>query len=399
MTIHPDPHRPTGPRASPDSAAGPSTSRATRATTPPASLEVAVDQRPAAVPSAPPRATSRSSSAAAAAGLRVAPQGTGHNAGPLSAAASTTSSWCAPCDGRRHRRPGRASPGSRPARCGSTPWRPRPTRPGRAARLLPRRRRRRLLPRRRHRLVRPRARPGHQQPHRRRARHRRRQLVRADADRTPSCSGRCAAAAATSASSPRWSSGCTRSRRRTPACSSGTAPTPSRCCGVGRVGAGRARRGDDVVPGAQLPPFPEIPEPSAAASSPSSTARCSERRARPRAPRAAARLGPEIDTFARVPAAALTRLHMDPEGPTPAVSDAAMLGALPDAAVDAFLEQVGRARRPPSSRPSCASSAAPSAGRTVGGGALWPLDAAYAQFGVAIAASPEDGVHRGTSTR
>src|SRR5918996_4663157 len=52
-------------------------------------------------------------------------------------------------------------------------------------------------------------------------------------------------------------------------------------------------------------------------------------------------LQPEIDTFARVPAQALSRLHMDPEGPTPVVSSCTMLDTLPDAAVDALLSAVG----------------------------------------------------------
>ena len=67
------------------------------------------------------------------------------------------------------------------------------------------------------------ARPGHQQRHRRRAGHRRRHAWCAPTPSTsPTCSGRSAAAAATSASSPRWSSGSSRSRPRTPACWSGT---------------------------------------------------------------------------------------------------------------------------------------------------------------------------------
>ena len=54
---------------------------------------VAVDQRPAAVAyPADAAEVAEVVRAAAAAGLRVAPQGTGHNAGPLAARASTTSS-------------------------------------------------------------------------------------------------------------------------------------------------------------------------------------------------------------------------------------------------------------------------------------------------------------------
>ena len=67
---------------------------------------VAVDQRPAAV--AYPtnqREVSEVVVAAARAGLRVAPQTTGHNAGPLAAAGSRTSSWSAPRDDPGDRRP------------------------------------------------------------------------------------------------------------------------------------------------------------------------------------------------------------------------------------------------------------------------------------------------------
>ena len=52
-------------------------------------------------------------------------------------------------------------------------------------------------------------------------------------------------------------------------------------------------------------------------------------------------LRPELDTFGRCPAAALTRLHMDPEGGAPAVSSTTMLGSLPEAGVDTFLAEVG----------------------------------------------------------
>jgi len=52
-------------------------------------------------------------------------------------------------------------------------------------------------------------------------------------------------------------------------------------------------------------------------------------------------LGPELDTFARVPAASLTGLHMDPVDPTPTAGAGTTVTRLDDAAVDAFLAQVG----------------------------------------------------------
>ncbi|WP_194396083.1 FAD-binding oxidoreductase [Microbacterium atlanticum] len=48
-------------------------------------------------------------------------------------------------------------------------------------------------------------------------------------------------------------------------------------------------------------------------------------------------LAPEMDTFGRIPAEALVTVHMDPPGPTPAVSRHSILSELPPEAVEAFL--------------------------------------------------------------
>lgn len=52
-------------------------------------------------------------------------------------------------------------------------------------------------------------------------------------------------------------------------------------------------------------------------------------------------LSPEVDTFARIPAPALVGVHMDPPDPTPSVSAASMLAALPPEAADAFVAASG----------------------------------------------------------
>ena len=52
-------------------------------------------------------------------------------------------------------------------------------------------------------------------------------------------------------------------------------------------------------------------------------------------------LAPAVDTFATVPAPSLVRLHGDPEQPVPAVTDTATLGALPAEAIDALLAVAG----------------------------------------------------------
>lgn len=49
-------------------------------------------------------------------------------------------------------------------------------------------------------------------------------------------------------------------------------------------------------------------------------------------------LGPEMDTFAMIPAPALQKIHMDPEEPIPGRSDHTMLGELTPAAIDALLD-------------------------------------------------------------
>ncbi len=139
-----------------------------------------------------------------------------------------------------------------------------------------------------------------------------------------------------------------------------------------------------------LPPLPDIPEPfrgrnlvvidgAVLASDERSAGILSALR----------ELRPEVDTFARVPASSLVRLHMDPEGPTPSVSNSALLNAMPDAAVDAFVAQSG-----PDSRSSLLLSEIRQLGGALGrphpdAGALPMLNGAFMAFAGAIAATPE----------
>ncbi|WP_244929341.1 FAD-binding oxidoreductase [Nocardioides sp. W7] len=96
-------------------------------------------------------------------------------------------------------------------------------------------------------------------------------------------------------------------------------------------------------------------------------------------------LRPEIDTFARVPAKSLVRLHMDPEGGVPAVSGSTMLHSLPDAAVDAFLAEAG-----PDAHTSLLAAELRQLGGALGrsdptGGALSCLDGQFVTYAVAMA--------------
>ncbi len=100
-------------------------------------------------------------------------------------------------------------------------------------------------------------------------------------------------------------------------------------------------------------------------------------------------LGPELDTFARVPAAAITRIHLDPEHSTPGVSDHLLIEDLPPAAVDAFLGACG-----PESGTTLLSAELRHLGGALGrrpssAGAMSGLDAAFSAFFVAVAPTPQ----------
>lgn len=101
------------------------------------------------------------------------------------------------------------------------------------------------------------------------------------------------------------------------------------------------------------------------------------------------RITPEVDTFARIPAAAMIRLHMDPEEPMPGVGDTTVLGELPDAAIDALLAASG---------PGSGSNLMAVELRQLGGalgrpaegaGVLSHLEGQFLAFGMSLAATPE----------
>lgn len=100
-------------------------------------------------------------------------------------------------------------------------------------------------------------------------------------------------------------------------------------------------------------------------------------------------LAPDMDTFERIPAPALTMVHMDPPGPSPAVSGHTMLTSFDADAAAALLGEVG-----PGSRTSLLAAEV----RHLGGalqspppdaGVLSHLPEEYALFCVAIAPVPE----------
>jgi FAD/FMN-containing dehydrogenase len=99
-------------------------------------------------------------------------------------------------------------------------------------------------------------------------------------------------------------------------------------------------------------------------------------------------LGPEMDTFAVMPASGLVRLHQDPEDPVPGAGDGSMLAEGPAEAIDAFIAAAG-----PDSGSTLLSTELRHIGgavaRHVPGQGAARLEGEYVMFGVGIAMTPE----------
>jgi FAD/FMN-containing dehydrogenase len=139
----------------------------------------------------------------------------------------------------------------------------------------------------------------------------------------------------------------------------------------------------------QFPPFPEVPEPVRGQSFALVEAVYlgSEDEGRELLEPLRA-LGPAVDTFAVVPPAGIAELHMDPPTPVPGVTDHALLGALSPAAIDELVAVAGA---------ESGSTLLSVELRQLGGalarsapehGAIGALAGEYAYFGVGIAPAP-----------
>ncbi|WP_048556447.1 FAD-binding oxidoreductase, partial [Nostocoides japonicum] len=102
-------------------------------------------------------------------------------------------------------------------------------------------------------------------------------------------------------------------------------------------------------------------------------------------------LGPEIDTFGRVPAPSLTRLHMDPEGPTPFTGETTMLRELTPEAIAAFLATVPTGPGAPLLFAELRQLGGALGRRAEGAGVLPRLDGAFLGFAGGMALTPQMG--------
>jgi hypothetical protein len=102
-------------------------------------------------------------------------------------------------------------------------------------------------------------------------------------------------------------------------------------------------------------------------------------------------LGPELDTFGVMPAAALQHIHMDPEHPVPALSDHTMRGELDDAAIDRLVEAAGIGAGSPLMFVELRQLGGALGEAADGAGAIGKLDGAYAYFAIGIPMDPAVG--------
>jgi FAD/FMN-containing dehydrogenase len=100
-------------------------------------------------------------------------------------------------------------------------------------------------------------------------------------------------------------------------------------------------------------------------------------------------LSPEMDTFAPIPLPGVTEIHMDPPGPSPAVSDHAVLSNVDDTTIDALLQLVGPGTVTPLLMAELRHLGGALAEPAEGGGAVSCLPGDYLLFCVAMAPSPE----------
>ncbi|ORM38186.1 FAD-binding oxidoreductase [Williamsia sp. 1135] len=100
-------------------------------------------------------------------------------------------------------------------------------------------------------------------------------------------------------------------------------------------------------------------------------------------------LSPETDTVAPTPAGELGHLHMDPPGPVPATGDGLLLTSLPSEALDAYLSVVDSHSRSPLLTTEIRHLGAAVRPGAPGGGAVSGIDARFAIYSGAITPTPQ----------
>ena len=100
-------------------------------------------------------------------------------------------------------------------------------------------------------------------------------------------------------------------------------------------------------------------------------------------------LAPEMDTFGRIPVEGMLGVHMDPPAPTPSAGDHSVLGELTEDAIEALLAQVGPGTQTPLLFAELRQLGGALGRPAADGGALSHLTGEYAFFCLGIAPTPE----------
>jgi FAD/FMN-containing dehydrogenase len=102
-------------------------------------------------------------------------------------------------------------------------------------------------------------------------------------------------------------------------------------------------------------------------------------------------LGPAMDTFSTIPVQELKHLHMDPEQPVPGFGDGLLLSEFNDAAIDAMVRAAGAGSGSPLLSVEVRHMGGALARRVPGAGALAAIEGKFLMFAVGMAMSPEMG--------
>jgi FAD/FMN-containing dehydrogenase len=102
-------------------------------------------------------------------------------------------------------------------------------------------------------------------------------------------------------------------------------------------------------------------------------------------------LGPQLDTFATIPVAELKHLHMDPEQPVPGAGDGMVLADLNDAGIDALVQTAGAGSHSPLLSVELRHADGALARKSPGGGAVSSVEGRFVVFAVGMAPTPEAG--------
>jgi FAD/FMN-containing dehydrogenase len=142
----------------------------------------------------------------------------------------------------------------------------------------------------------------------------------------------------------------------------------------------------------QFPPIPDIPEPLRGGSFVVVEATyLGDEASADELLRPLRDLGPAMDTFATIPVERLSSLHMDPEHSVPGAGDGMLLGDFPEEAIEALVEAAGAGSGSPLLSVEVRHLGGALARPAPGSGALATIDAGFAMFAVGIAPTPQVG--------